>query len=325
MQKENPLTEELKQQILQIDGITDVETYTGTFVTSDAFNGGREWLAGVPESGREQLEKGIIEGHVTYEELKSGDKVILDKNMLYWWPDLQIGDVLDVTVEDGNGTHERKLEIVAIGQYPLSFTNYSYLIMAQAGLATFSDHNLNFYYHINAREPYDAQVEAQLKAIVGESGQMDLRVWKDVYEEYKSNMALTSGVCYAFLGILGMICIMNMINTMIHSVHVRKKELGMLQAVGMSDAQLRQMLLAEGLFYTIGTLVIAVGGGSLAGYPVFLWARDNAIFNISNYHYPVQAAIIVGIVLLSVQSVLTVMLQRATRKETLIERIRFSN
>ena len=33
VQKSNPLTEELKQQILQIGGITDVETYTGTFVT----------------------------------------------------------------------------------------------------------------------------------------------------------------------------------------------------------------------------------------------------------------------------------------------------
>ena len=25
--------------------------------------------------------------------------------------------------------------------------------------------------------------------------------------------------------------------------------------------------------YTAGTLIVAVGGGSLAGYPVFLWAE----------------------------------------------------
>lgn len=325
VQKSNPLTTELKQQILQMDGITDIETYTGTFVTSDAFDGGREWLAGVPKTGKEQLEAGIIEGNITYEELKSGDKVVVDKNLLYWWPQLEVGDVIDVTVEDGDGTHERKLEIAAIGRYPLSFTNYSYLIMAQEGLASFSDHNLNFYYHIHAEKPYDAEVEAQLKGLTEMSGRMRLRVWKDVYEEYQSSMALTSGVCYVFLGILGMICIMNMINTMIHSVHVRKKELGMLQAVGMSDGQLRRMLQTEGLFYTIGTLIIAVGGGSLAGYPVFLWARDNAIFNISNYHYPIQAAIVVTTVLLCVQFLLAVILQRATKKESLIDRIRFSD
>ena len=61
------------------------------------------------------------------------------------------------------------------------------------------------------------------------------------------------------------------------------------------------------------------------GYPVFLWARDNVIFNISNYHYPVQATIIVGFVLFSVQSILTVILQKATKKESLIDRIRFSD
>ena len=80
--------------------------------------------------------------------------------------------MLDVTVEDGDGTHERKLEIAAIGQYPLSFTNYSYLIMAQEGLDTFSHHDLNFYYHIYAEKPYDPEVEAQLKEIVEMSGRM---------------------------------------------------------------------------------------------------------------------------------------------------------
>ena len=81
----------------------------------------------------------------------------------------------------------------------------------------------------------------------------------------------------------------------------------------------------EGLFYTLGTLVIAVGGGSLAGYPVFLWAKDNVIFNISHYRYPVQAAIVVIVVLLCVQSLLTVLLQKATKKEPVIDRIRFAD
>lgn len=325
VQKENPLTEELKKEILQINGITSVETYTGTYVTSDAFDGDWEWLAGVPKTGKQQLEEGIIEGNVTYEELKTGDKVIADKNLLYWWPDIRIGDVLDVVVEDGNGTHERKLEIAAIGEYPLSFTNYSYLIMAQEGLESFSNYNLNYYYHIHAEKPYDPEVEAQLKAIAEESGRMELRVWKDVYEEYKSNMAVTGGICYAFLGVLGMICIMNMINTMIHSVHVRKKDLGILQAVGMSDTQLRRMLQMEGLFYTAGTLLIAVGGGSLAGYPIFLWAKDHGIFNISSYHYPIPASMILTVVLVSVQMILTVALGKIMKKESLIDRIRFTN
>lgn len=325
VQKNNPLTEELKEQILQIDGVTSVECYKQTYVSSDAFGGEREWITGIPESGKEQLEKGIIEGSVTYEELTAGDKVIIDKNLLYWWPDLQVGDVLDVTVEDGNGTHGRTLEIVAIGDYPLSFTNYSYLIMAQEGVEKFSDYNLNFYYHIFAEEKYNAKTEAELDALVEESGRLRMRAWKDEYEEYQSAMAMTGGICYAFLGILGAICIMNLINTMTHSVHVRKKEIGILQAIGMSDAQLQKMLQMEGLFYTVGTLIIAVGGGSLAGYPIFLWAKDMGMFNIRNYHYPTEAALVVVVVFVVVQSVLTFTLGKSMKKESLIDRIRFHN
>ncbi len=325
VQKNNPLTEELKNEILQIEGIHSVEIFKETYVTSDAFGGEREWIIGIPETGKKELEEGIIEGSVTYEELSSGDKVVVDDNLFYWYPHLKLGDVIDVTVEDGDGTHTRQLEIAAIGDYPNSFNNFSFLIMSQEGITEFSDHNLNFNYHIYADEPYDAEVEKQLNAIISESGRMNLSVWKDVYEEHKSNIAMTSGICYVFLGVLGVICIMNMINTMIHSVHIRKKELGMLQAVGMSDAQLQKMLGIEGLFYTIGTLLVAVGGGSLAGYPIFLWAKSNGILSIRNYHYPVIPAIIVIIVLIMVQMILTLALGKSVKKQSLIERIRFSN
>lgn len=325
VQKNNPLTEELKNEILQINGIQTVEIFKETYVTADLFNGEREWIVGIPETGKKELEDGITEGNVSYEELASGDKIVVDEDIFFWYPHLKLGDVIDVTVEDGAGTHTRQLEIAAIGDYPNSFNNFSFLIMSQEGINKLSDYNLNYIYHIYADEPYDEDVEAQLNAIVSENGRMNMDVWKDVFEEHKSNIAMTSGICYIFLGVLGVICIMNMINTMINSVHIRKKELGMLQAVGMSDAQLQKMLRIEGMFYTVGTLLVAIGGGSLAGYPVFLWAKSNGILSIRNYHYPVVPAIIVIIVLIVVQMILTLALGKSVKKQSLIERIRFSN
>ena len=149
--------------------------------------------------------------------------------------------------------------------------------------------------------------------------------WKAHYDEWNSAMTLTRGACYAFLGILGAICIMNMINTMIHSVHVRKKEIGMLQAIGMSDLQLLKMLQFEGLFYTAGTLLVAVGGGSVAGYPVFLWAKEHGMFNIRNYHYPLTATIVMIAVLVFVQVILVFVIGKSVKKDSLIDRIRFDH
>lgn len=203
--------------------------------------------------------------------------------------------------------------------------SYHYLIMAEEGLRSFSKYNLNMYCRIFASEKYDADVENELKKIVNENGRIQMETWKSSYDEWNSAMTLTRGACYTFLGILGAICIMNMINTMIHSVHVRKKEIGMLQAVGMSDSQLRKMLQLEGLFYTVGTLLVAVGGGSVAGYPVFLWARNNGMFNIRNYHYPLAATLTMIALLALVQIILTSAIGKSIKKDALIDRIRFDS
>lgn len=323
VQKNNPLTQELKKQIMKIDGIDAVECYLGNYVESDAFNGEKQGMLGVPESGKELLENGIIEGKITYEELLQGDKVIIENNLLYWYPNLKVGDTINVVTGDKDEKCQKQLEIAAIGDYELGFTSFSYLIMAEDGLRTFSNNNLNMYYRIFANEKYNADVESKLKAIVEENGRIGIETWKSYYDEWNSGMTLTRAACYSFLGILGAICVMNMINTMIQSVHVRKKEIGMMQAVGMSDLQLIKMLQMEGLFYTLGALIVAVGGGSAIGYPVFLWARDNGMFNIRNYHYPLAATLIMTAILVFIQIIMTFAIAKSVKKDSIIDRIRY--
>ena len=103
-----------------------------------------------------------------------------------------------------------------------------------------------------------------------------------------------------------------------------EKELGMFQAVEMTDKQLLIMLQLEGLFYTLGTLFVAIGGGSIVGYFTYLWAKKEHMFNIANYHYPIVGALVVTLVLFGVQFLLTLALSKSTKKESVIERIRFS-
>lgn len=81
-----------------------------------------------------------------------------------------------------------------------------------------------------------------------------------------------------------------------------------------------------GLRCDAGTIV-SVGGGSLAAYPVFLWAKKNSMFNIRYFHYPIEATIVMTVVLILVQVVLALvlLLSRHVRKNSIIERIRFEN
>lgn len=326
VQKNNPLNEGLKQQIEEIDGVERVDVFTALKVSGGPFEEkiGTEFINGVPEEYAEELKKGITEGNVTYEELKSGDKVILDRALLHWYPDIKVGDKLKLNIHDGDNTFQKEIEVAAIGEYGTGLTNYNCLIMAKEGAEKLTINNSSSYFQVIADKDYDEALEASLQAIVDGSGRLQMRTWKNEYDTWENATQMTRGACYAFIIILAAISIMNLINTMINSVHVRKKELGMMQAIGMSDRQLMKMLQLEGIFYTVGTLIISIGVGSLAGYPLFLYAKRTGMFDISTYHYPVTAAIIIILTLFVIQMLLAIFIAKSVRKDSLIERIRFS-
>ncbi len=326
VQKNNPLNEGLKQQIEELDGVERVDVFTALKVSGGPFEEkiGTEFINGVPEEYAEELKKGITEGNVTYEELKSGDKVILDCALLHWYPDIKVGDKLKLNIHDGDNTFQKEIEVAAIGEYGTGLTNYNCLIMAKEGAEKLTINNSSSYFQVIADKDYDEALEASLQAIVDGSGRLQMRTWKNEYDTWENAIQMTRGACYAFIIILAAISIMNLINTMINSVHVRKKELGMMQAIGMSDRQLMKMLQLEGIFYTVGTLIISIGVGSLAGYPLFLYAKRTGMFDISTYHYPVTAAIIIILTLFVIQMLLAIFIAKSVRKDSLIERIRFS-
>lgn len=326
VQKNNPLNEGLKQQIEELDGVERVDVFTALKVSGGPFEEkiGTEFINGVPEEYAEELKKGITEGNVTYEELKSGDKVILDRALLHWYPDIKVGDKLKLNIHDGDNTFQKEIEVAAIGEYGTGLTNYNCLIMAKEGAEKLTINNSSSYFQVIADKDYDEALEASLQAIVDGSGRLQMRTWKNEYDTWENAIQMTRGACYAFIIILAAISIMNLINTTINSVHVRKKELGMMQAIGMSDRQLMKMLQLEGIFYTVGTLIISIGVGSLAGYPLFLYAKRTGMFDISTYHYPVTAAIIIILTLFVIQMLLAIFIAKSVRKDSLIERIRFS-
>lgn len=324
IQKNHPLTKTLKEQLKQLPGVERVDVFSNIWVDGGPFDEGDvQQINGVPQNYAAELEKGIQQGHITYEELTSGDKVIADITLLHWYPDLALGDQLKLAVYDGETSYEKEFEIAAFGSYPNGMTNGAYLIMAKEAADKLNKNSSDIYFHIMADKKYDKALEHSLQEIVSNSGRIQLHTWKQEYETWKSGIRMTREVCYAFLGILAVISVMNLINTMINSVHVRKKEIGILQAIGMSDLQLMKMLQMEGAFYTAGTLLLSIGVGSLAGYPVFRYAKANGLFGITDYHYPIVTALVLSVALLLIQLVLTACISKSIRRESLIERIRF--
>ena len=151
-----------------------------------------------------------------------------------------------------------------------------------------------------------------------------LRSFEEELADRAELSGFTSAICYLFLSILGGICIMNLINTMTNSVYVRRRELGMMQALGMSEKQLSRLFRLEGLFYTLGSLAFSTAFGSLFGYVFYVKAKDSGFLSIVSYHYPYTQTLVLFIAIAAIQLLMTWILACSFRKQSLIDRIRFS-
>jgi len=320
---DNPLSDGLRESVEAIPGVTGVTCFQEVYISSDVFGEDHMDIRGIPDEFADELLDGVVEGSASYEDLQSGEACILDKNILHWYPDIKVGDRIPCQILDGTDS-QKELEVIAIGDYTTGLSNYGYLYMGSAGIRKLCGKNINGAFNIHTKERYNPDTEAAIRELFGDSGLLQLRTWQKEYEDLANGISLTGTAAYAVLAILGIICVMNMVNTMMHSIRVRQREIGMLQAVGMTDRQLTKMLELEGLFYTAGTLVLSVGAGSLLSYPAFLWARSHGMFGIREYHYPFAATVVLSAALLLVQVVLAAALGRSVKKQSVIDKIRSS-
>lgn len=127
---------------------------------------------------------------------------------------------------------------------------------------------------------------------------------------------------YGLLIVIGIIGYISLVNTMISSILVRKKELGILQAIGLSDRQLRQMIHREGMFFTLGSLLLALVFGNGIGYILVRIIMSTKVLMISKYEFPFFQTIILITAIIIGQVAITLFTNRYIHKRSLVERMR---
>lgn len=327
--KDDPLNEDLEKEIGSIPGVKKITRSSELHVyLKDLMDGDQFWrdsIIGIPKEYAARMEDSIVQGDVTYEELYQGDKILMDKNMLHWAPDWKVGDTVDMILETGDGQTERSFEIAAVADMPEGLRHYAGFLLPKEVVDTLCGRPMDYYWSVDTEKDQTENAEQSLRAILEGQEFLGLETYEERVAYNEKNSGFTSQICYVFMAVLGGIGIMNLVNTMINSIYVRRRELGILQAIGLSEKQMVRMLQLEGMFYTAGTLGLSLSIGSLAGYLVFLYARENGILGIVGYHYPVWQAAFLTAVVFVIQLALTYLVMRIFRRQSMIERIRFSD
>ncbi|WP_406541980.1 FtsX-like permease family protein [Clostridium ljungdahlii] len=130
-------------------------------------------------------------------------------------------------------------------------------------------------------------------------------------------------IAMSFIGIIALIGILNLINTMITSILTRKKEYGMLQAVGLSDRELRKMLQIEGIYYSLGSSLMSIIFGTSLGYLCFkLFKRSGADY--AEYKLPLGSILVLILAFAIITILITYLIENKLKKESIVDRIRYS-
>ena len=76
----------------------------------------------------------------------------------------------------------------------------------------------------------------------------------DEFESFRSMFLVIGGLLSFIVGLVG---VLNFINAILTGILTRKRELAMLQSIGMTGKQLKTMLISEGLLYALGSVLLA--------------------------------------------------------------------
>lgn len=330
IQQNNPLNNKVINKIKAIDGVEKVDAFQSiTGEVPSVKDPGTDKpmslsIGGISKDQMALINRDIEKGHATYEELNSGDKVIATGYILANYPEIKIGDTLTFKFFDGNRTFEKDMTIIGGGSFAQSVTNFDNFLMSNEAIKKLSKNNLTYYVNIKAAKGKTKTVQSAIENIEEGNELFRLESYEEVLKQWEDTLQLTAGAGYAIMLVLAIVGIMNLINTTIDSILSRKKELGVMQAIGMSNQQMKKMLRTEGFVYAGGIILLAGGLGSILGYLVYLYAESHSLMQIKVYQYPLIQVLLMILLVVIVQLILTYATTTIVNKETVIKRIQAS-
>lgn len=233
---------------------------------------------GYDEAMIEQLNDFILEGEIQPEEIKNGNQVIVTANMdgqgNYYFYGKKPGDTITLRVpkqenytddllkfQSGQENYiEKEFEIAAIVSRPLAqeegFLNVEPWSNAQSVIMTNEQMEENFginnYNFINASPADEAEAESisnQLLQVIRDVPKAVLQDYTSAIETQKNYLNQQQIFFSSIAVILLVISLFHIVNSMNHTILTRRREYGIIRAMGITDNGFYMMILQTGILY----------------------------------------------------------------------------
>lgn len=179
-----------------------------------------------------------------------------------------------------------------------------------------------FSYSFNAGQEQKENLEGFLADFTGENTSVAYTSTKLLQEQLASNrniVLLVGGMIGVILAFAGLI---NFTNMMVTNIITRRHEFAAMQSIGMTNRQLRRLIMDEGLYYAVGADVI---GGLLAAI-LGMTVLKNVLNSPSMWYFTLRFTLVpaffIAVIYLILAAIIPVVVLHFFNKGSVVERLR---
>lgn len=290
---------------------------------------------------RMDLREGETNPHTLYEQMEQGQGVLLGVQMNRQFMDIEeIFDVLElgdtITVyKDGepimnlpilakaaiNGDDE-EIGFTTNGPFTVG-ANGLYLYLPTSVYTQIYDEPTVYKYSFNVAEDQQEAMTDFLENYVNNVDPSVAYASAQSAREAAQGTQTTIRLVGNLLGIIfGVAGVLNLINTLVTTILIRRHEFATMQSIGMTRRQLRSMLVHEGLFYALGGCLLGLAFSVVLAFTL-VQGLTSAIWYFT-FHFTLLPALVACVVLLVVAALVPVWALRQFHRGSIVEQLRIA-
>lgn len=283
-------------------------------------------LVGITEEDFRAL-NAEMEQPVDEEAFLSGKTCILYRHGLFGLDEKELRGKQISCEEYVHPENTRTFEIAGmtdVGDYVSLLGFPPTMIVIDDAVKAFTEKPIVFRVGIRYAEEYHKETEDAILSNIEESPNKTDFSWDSKIEQAE-NVKAAQGhmmeIGFGIVLILGIIGVMNYINTSVGNMQSRQKEISIMESVGMTERHVKKMLVWEGIFYTGGVLFLTLTVGIGITYAIY----QTMNYMGAKFWFPALPFLGATLILFVVCIVVPVWTyQKIEKSGSLVERIRVS-
>ena len=267
----------------------------------------------------------VLAGNFDKEAFASGSYVVVDagpaENADEIAPTYNVGD----SVTLGDKTYEvmaivRDITPITEGKNSDTADFLGLYIPAEDFRAMYPENTLRKYFFDVAAEDQPAAEQMLLDVQSEDDPALSFTSKQTLIDHYKEQTRASTIMAFAISFVIAVVGVLNFVNSMLTAIFSRQKEFAMLQSIGMTRRQLRNMLISEGMYYAGITLVLSyVLSALVVGVGVRLLVAGDWT---ATFHFTLLPLVICTPILLAFAVLIPVCCFKNIEKQSIVERLR---